>query len=125
MKKIFLAPIIFLLVFTSANAQVENQQTIDSVQRKIMKDSLQISEEVTSQIFSIRNAMTAGIIALRTDATLQSPDISSQIISVRNAANSGIRQILGERKYEQYTKMIRRWVSRRTNRNTDPLAESN
>lgn len=123
MKKIFLSAISFFLVYINVNAQNGSQQAIDSTQRKIMKDSLQITDQIINQIFAVRNSMTVKIIALRRDTMLSANVVNVQIAAVRNTASTSIRQILGNQKYQQYTDMIRRWVSRRTNQNNEPLAE--
>jgi len=125
MKKIFLSVIVFLLGFSIAFSQTESQQSIDLIQRQMMKDSLQISDATVSQIFAIRDNMITQIIGIRKDSLLTEADKETQIASIRTRTNNSIKQALGDRKFQLYIDMIRRWVSKRTGQNTDPLASGN
>lgn len=115
----------FVLLLFNGNIQAQDTQYIDSVQRKLMKDSLQINDTMINQVFAVRDTMYVQINAVRIDTTILTEEKNIQISLIRNNTNSSIMQIMGEEKYQQYTEMIRRWLSRRNSPSSEPLAGSN
>ena len=92
----------------------------DSLQRISMRDSLNFSDTLITQIYSIRNSMISKVLLLRNDFSI--PDREVKIMDLANQANENIRQLLGQEGYQKYTEMIRSRSKKSANADQSPLA---
>ena len=92
----------------------------DSIQRISMRDSLNFSDTLITQIYGIRNSMIGKVRLLRNDFSI--PDREVKIMDLANQANENIRQLLGQEGYQKYTEMIRSRSKKSANADQSPLA---
>lgn len=114
MKQIFNVLVVLLIclsTFLKANGQTTEQlikiQT-DSLQRITLKDSLQITDLMVTQIFKIRDSMIIHIREINMNGGNNFLDSELAIKQITQNANEAMWQILGEEKYNHYKEMIRR-----------------
>ena len=124
MKKntIIYLSLVFIAI-CSFNRVRAQEDSADSLQRVIMKDSLSVSDSVISQVFSIRNNFLTQAAQISADSSLSDPQKNTARQSLITATNSAITLALGETVYEKYLQMIRRRMTIRPMMNgREPLA---
>jgi hypothetical protein len=115
---------LFTAGFTSSSsAQTHIDDSADSLQRVLMKDSLQVTDAVITQIYIVRDSFLSRASQIDADTLLSSNEKSNAKQILIAQTNTDIKTLLGETLYNQYTQMIRRRAMNRTrNINIQPLA---
>ena len=128
MRKMLKFKILLLVLFTwaaNSNAQQSDiqllQATADSLQRAWLRENLEVSEQVISQVFAIRNNMYAQVHAIRTNPVLSAGQQDREVTTVRMAAEVVIRTALGETAYNLYTARIRQRLQQAGQTSAQPL----
>lgn len=129
LKHIFI--LIAIISCHNASAQEEAdrqaiQQRLDSIQRIVMKDSLQVSDATITEVFTIRDGYFQKAKLLRADNTLTAKEREDKMDGLRRMTNENIQGKLGEAAYFRYVQMIRqRSQNRNSTYDTKPLAGAN
>src|SRR5215216_3818468 len=117
--------LLFICLSQGSEAQLTEiqltQQRADSLQRIIMKDSLGITDEQVTQVFTVRDTLLQKTKLIRSNASLTVEQQNGLVTDIRNQANNNIQAILGQTAYQHYLDMILRKLAFR-NTGTDPLA---
>ncbi|MFI5128414.1 MAG: hypothetical protein ACHQFX_00420 [Chitinophagales bacterium] len=108
MKTVILNVALFFLSAScfSQGSTLSNQ--LDSVQKKMMRDSLQLSDSVIAEFLTEKNDYNAAVRDVRLNSTLTRVQQSDQVQALRIQANSRLKTILGTEVYERYVQMITR-----------------
>ncbi|HEX7903417.1 MAG TPA: hypothetical protein VF487_06035 [Chitinophagaceae bacterium] len=113
---------IFALV-TCAISKAQSNTDADSIQRSLMKDSLNINDSIIVEIYNIRNNFLTQSLSINEDSTRNDQQKEVLIQALVQQTNDAVKSRLGEQKYDQYLEMIRRRVISRSSFNTArPLA---
>lgn len=78
----------------------------DAVQRSLLKDSLGLSEQVVSQVLTIRDSRTQREATLRSNASLSNAQLNAALRDLRSTIVSEMKQAMGEANYERYLDLI-------------------
>jgi Skp family chaperone for outer membrane proteins len=115
-----------LLLASVTQAQSSEDQlagiNADSLQRHLMKDSLQVSDAQVDAFFGARDSLFARISAIRKSAALDITAQDSQVLQLRNAANKEMETILGREAFLNYVRLVRRRLNQRNMGNEQPLS---
>ena len=105
---IFLFLFIILGFTEKSVAQESNNDSADSLQRVIMKDSLNVNDSVITRVFTIKNNYLLRSAEINADATISENERTTAMQALITETNSGIRDALGAEAFEHYKQMIRR-----------------
>lgn len=129
MKKLPRISLLISIIFCSFNtvlAQENENNSADSLQRVLMKDSLNISDSVISIVFNIRNKFLQESNEINSDTTLSEGTRKSAMRVLIAQTNLGIKNALGTRAFEHYIEIIQRKAALRSpGRQVQPLASQN
>lgn len=96
--------------FTSPVPQIEStqlqKQKADSIQRKLMKDSLNLSDQVITQVFTTRDNYSIQADQIHANQTLSPGEKSAALAALRLDTNNAIKELMGETAFQKYTEMI-------------------
>ncbi len=127
MKKIFIYCLVSLFMsfgINRINGQVSTNPTADSMQRVMMKDSLQITDSLITVILELRNNYLQQTQVIRNDSSLSDISKDSTIRNVGIQTNQSIKSLLGDEKFSRYESIINNRMRQRMN-NRVPLANNN
>lgn len=113
-----------LLIHGNATAQggmKEEMQAADSALRSTLKDSLQVSDETVTALFSIRDGFFNKSNEIYANGTPSIKEQDSRIRTLRKETNESIKALLGNNIYNRYVQMIEVRIRKR-NSNKQPLA---
>lgn len=125
MKKTIKLFVFILLAFISSNSlQAQNDPgSADSVQRKLMKDSLSLNDQVITQVLAIRAHYLTESERIAKDSLYTEEQRDSLIAALIGQTNEGIKILMGVVVYEKYNDMIkRRLKNRKIGNQIQPLA---
>jgi len=103
--------------FETAFAQEATNDSADSLQRKMMKDSLNVTDSVITAVFNIRNNFLVQSNEINGDTTLSEDARTTAMQMLISETNLGIKNALGTEAYDHYILIIRRKSA-----NRQPLA---
>ena len=123
-KLIYFFSLVFLVIapFKQSIAQGSENDSADSLQRIIMKDSLHVDDSVISRVFNVRNNFLARSSQINGDTTLREDQRAAALQSLITETNLGIRDALGAEAFEYYKQMIRRKLASKGINRTGALA---
>lgn len=121
----FLFCICVLFTTNNLNAQGTSETAnTDSIQRILMRDSLQMSDGLINEVLAIRHNYFISAEQIRSNGNLNPEQQNNQIQTLRAQTTSGLKALLGTELYERYSEMIeRRMRLRNPALNSKPLAE--
>lgn len=129
MKKNISLLLLTLICMTALRAQesvADQQARLDSSQRVLMKDSLQMSDAQVDTVFAIRNRHWEAIAAVRANSTLSVAQQQEQFEAFKQATYTAMRIALGTTLFDRYTQLISSRAQRRNNANAAaPLTGAN
>jgi hypothetical protein len=114
-----------MLSAVGKSQQLTEKQQADDGQRKLMKDSLRISDQAVTQIFSIRQSYFLKSETIRADSSISLQEKQIQLQKLRDDTNNGIKRVLGDALFEKYTQMILRRMNSHYGTTKQPLASGN
>ncbi|HEV8283662.1 MAG TPA: hypothetical protein VGQ09_05090 [Chitinophagaceae bacterium] len=117
--------ILMMLSAVGKSQQLTEKQQADDGQRKLMKDSLRISDQAVTQIFSIRQSYFLKSETIRADSSISLQEKQIQLQKLRDDTNNGIKRVLGDALFEKYTQMILRRMNSHYGTTKQPLASGN
>lgn len=79
---------------------------IDSIQRKWMKDSLTLSDNIISQVFALRDSCFEQTERIRSNQSLPPASQMQSIGELRKQTDDAIKNLMGETIYVYYKEMI-------------------
>ena len=126
MKKHFSYCILSYLILFGANrtdAQEPTNSTVDSIQRIIMRDSLQISDSLITMVFGIRNNYLQQSQVIRNSSSLSDTAKNSAVRTLGMQTNQSIKSLLGDETFSRYEAIINYRMRQRMN-NRRPLADN-
>jgi|SRR5882724_4882257 len=124
--KFILLTLFLVFGFFFSMIPAKAQDSADSLQRTMMKDSLDASDSAITSVFSIRNNFLLRSDQITMDSTLNDAQKNSAMQLLATQTNEGIKNALGNTAYEHYTDMIRRRMTNRPNGSgQQPLASPN
>jgi len=111
--------LLVLAVFNTVTAQSQliksaEQMQIDSLQRIVMRDSLQINDSLVTQIFTMRDSYLRQVIEVRLDSTLTELQQYNEVSIIRTQTNENIKSLLGSVLYDRYIQMISDRIHKRS-----------
>lgn len=96
----------------------------DSLQRILLRDSLQISDSLITQVLALRHNYFIAAEQIRSNESLDASQQNNQAQALRTQTTNSLKALLSDELYERYTQMItRRMRSRNPANNNMPLAE--
>lgn len=113
----FLGCTLFIVIVRSpATAQDSRelaQTQIDSMQRTILRDSLQLTDRIIREVFTLRNRFFSQSDAVYASKTLSAIEQQNQIKQLRRETDESFRKLLGDPLYQRYRDLIesrmKRW----------------
>lgn len=120
MKKNISLLLLTLICMTALRAQenmTEQQARLDSSQRVLMKDSLQMTDAQVDTVFAIRNRHWDAIAAVRTNNNISVAQQQEQFDALKEDTYTAMRAALGTTLFDRYTQLIARRTQRRGNTN--------
>jgi ATP-dependent protease Clp ATPase subunit len=120
--KFFAIVLVFFFFATTSSGQQAINPGADSVQRIMMKDSLQIGDSVITAIFLIRNNYLMRAQAIRADALLTATEQDKAAKSLGLETNQSLKRLLGAAVYNRYKEIIVNRMRSRIRANNGPLA---
>jgi len=94
------------------HAQGNEQQQRDSIERVVLKDSLQLTDSTITILFQIRTYFFSRTAELESDTLMSSMLKEVMAKQYATTTNQRIEQLLGAVKYEAYIAFIRRSMAR-------------
>lgn len=129
MKKNISLLLLALICMTALQAQesmAEQQARLDSSQRVLMKDSLQMTDAQVDTVFAIRNRHWEAIAAVRANSTFTVAQQLEQFAALKQETYTAMRTALGTTLFDRYTQLISSRAQRRNNANAAaPLTGAN
>lgn len=107
-----LKKITMIVCFLCYGKLLHAQQSIDSVQKVLMHDSLGLCDNLIAKVVELRQGYFQKAIALRSDTSLNDEQRQAGIKLLRSQTNSGIKILLGEQVFEKYKQMIHDRIKR-------------
>lgn len=81
-------------------------QQADSLQRIMLKDSLQINDSAVNKLYAVRSSLKEKIVGLQNREGLSEDEIKKAKKEARKEAAKEIESLLGKKKYKIYRRMI-------------------
>lgn len=108
--KVSLIYALLLIIATTFSVLVNGQSesSADSLQRRLMRDSLKVSDAAITKVFTIRNNFLTTSAQITAVNTLTEAQKNSALRALASQTNAVIQNTLGGAAYDQYTQMIRR-----------------
>lgn len=107
MNHILKACLVFVFFLFLGKLLHAQQQPIDSTQRSLMKNSLQISDTIITQVLKFRESYFIATVKIRSDSSMNAVQMRNALRVQRKETNNGIKFLMGAAKFEEYLKMIR------------------
>jgi vacuolar-type H+-ATPase catalytic subunit A/Vma1 len=111
MNKLFQISLLLFFLLALSNllgAQGTSDDSADSLQRVVMKDSLHLADKVITEIFAIRENYVLQSTKVSKDALLDEPKRTGVMQTLITQTNDGIKNLMGESAYSHYIEMIKR-----------------
>jgi exopolysaccharide biosynthesis protein len=97
---------------STVSADAEMRQA-DSLQRRMLRDSLQMSDTTITLLYALRDRYLKKAAAVRSDTSLSAEKQNAINDALKSNTNASIRVMLGDGLYDRYTLMIRRRLDKR------------
>lgn len=92
---------------------VGQESSADSLQRILMRDSLNVSDAIITQVFAVRDSFNTASAALAFNASLTEAQKESSLSALITQTNNSIKTALGNAAYQHYKEMITRRMKAR------------
>ncbi|MEO7982655.1 MAG: hypothetical protein ABI688_01110 [Bacteroidota bacterium] len=100
-----------ITLFFSGDLDAQGSSTTvqaDSIQRIMMRDSLQISDSLITEVLVIKHNYFTQTEQIRSNVNLTTSQQNSEMATLRTQTTNNLKSLLGNEIYERYTQMIAR-----------------
>jgi hypothetical protein len=128
MKTIIIILVVFAAFFnTKATAQTyPSQVQMDNAERKVLKDSVGVSDEVINSLFDLRNQYFTKSDEIHKNKSFTELKKAQFLQELANETNKSINKVMGDVAFQKYMTMIERNKRlRKSTSNRPPLASAN
>jgi len=108
LKALFLNVLLCLISISCFGQESSTSSQLDSIQKKLMRDSLQMSDSVIIEFLNAKNEYLISVRQIRLNGALNRRQQNDQIQNLRFQTNNALRVMLGNEIYDRYIQMITR-----------------